>query len=114
MPPPTQLTSKLLRHFPRRPPLLPSFFSSYHFIPSSIFASSTDNLDHNQRHHSRRNVYNQCSYLSWHIDSSHYGFSFSRRFSVHAGIPEPEELFLPVHALVSLLDSYHDLTGFPW
>ncbi|XP_073143073.1 ALBINO3-like protein 2, chloroplastic [Henckelia pumila] len=109
MPPSTQLTSKLLRRLPPRPTVLLHFLSSNHFTPS-VFASSTD---HNHRHHCRRHD-DQWWFSSRHFDSSHYCLSFSRRFSVHADISEPEELFLPVSALISLLDSYHDLTGFPW
>ncbi|XP_073040212.1 ALBINO3-like protein 2, chloroplastic isoform X3 [Primulina eburnea] len=110
MPPTTLLTSKLLRRFPRRPTVLLHFFSSYHFA-SSIFASPSD---YNHRHHCRRHDYDQWSFSSRHFDSSRYCLSFCRRFSVLADISEPEEVFLPVRALISLLDSYHDLTGFPW
>lgn len=108
MPPPTQMT--FLRLFPPRPTVLLRLFSSYHFAPSNI-ANSTD---HNHRHHCRRHDYDQWSFSSRHFDSSRYCLSFSRRFSVHADISEPEEVFLPVRALISLLDTYHDLTGFPW
>ncbi|EPS69471.1 hypothetical protein M569_05294, partial [Genlisea aurea] len=37
--------------------------------------------------------------------------SFPRCFSAQ---PESDEPFIPLQFLISLLDSYHDLTGFPW
>lgn len=114
MPPPTQMTSKLLHRFPPRPTVLLRFFSSYHFAPSNIASSTDHNHKHKHRHYRRRHDYDQWSFSSRHFDSSRYCLSFCRRFSVHADISEPEEVFLPVRALISLLDSYHDLTGFPW
>ncbi|PIN15257.1 Inner membrane protein translocase involved in respiratory chain assembly [Handroanthus impetiginosus] len=104
------LLSKLIRRSPPSPPLQLLHFST-HDAPSSshlLFASSVHH--HHLWQHDNNTRY--CSTL--YLLSPHNCFSFSRRFSNQPDFPDSDKPLLPVRALISMLDSYHDLTGFPW
>ncbi|KAK4427482.1 ALBINO3-like protein 3, mitochondrial [Sesamum alatum] len=107
------LTSKVLRRSRLSPPLS-QFFCNYSSSSSSshsLFGSSTQH--HRHDHNPPLNYFGRCSsaLLS---PPHHHCFSFSRRFSSQPNLPESDDPFLPVQALISLLDAYHDVTGFPW
>ncbi|XP_047957910.1 ALBINO3-like protein 2, chloroplastic [Salvia hispanica] len=106
--------------------LPPSAMSLHHFVchyssssSHSLLASSTS------RHHHQ---YSNNPGCSWELlrHSSPDCLSFNRRFSADPGFSksdepllpveaaEQDEPFLAVQAVISMLDYYHDLTGFPW
>ncbi|KAG8380259.1 hypothetical protein BUALT_Bualt07G0174600 [Buddleja alternifolia] len=107
------LTSKLLRRSPQSPPPpLHHFFSHYY---SSYSHSPSHSLFSFLPHNHRRRQYNckaRCSEL--HSLSPQYCFNVNRRYSTQHDFSESGELLLPVSTLISLLDSYHHITGFPW
>ncbi|KAL2243118.1 UNVERIFIED_CONTAM: ALBINO3-like protein 3, mitochondrial [Sesamum indicum] len=97
-------TSKILRRSRLSPPL--SQFSSSH----SLFGSS---IQHHHNHNRPLSCFRRCSSVLL-SPPHHYCFSFSRRFSSQPNLSESDDPFLPVQALISLLDAYHDATDFPW
>ncbi|KAL3632153.1 hypothetical protein CASFOL_025137 [Castilleja foliolosa] len=103
------------RPLPRPPPPLQHFFCHYttssNSSVSSHFLFSRSNHHH---HHKGPHSYNpRCSpeLLSF---APHDSLPFNRRFSSQSNLPESDEPILPVQAIISLLDSYHDVTGLPW
>lgn len=94
----------------RSSPPVRHFFCYYSssYSPHSLLIISDHHPRDGRRNHSPR----RSSELYWHSSRDHN--SFSRRFSTLPGASEPGEQFLPVQALIFLLDSCHDVTGLPW
>ncbi|KAK4394989.1 ALBINO3-like protein 3, mitochondrial [Sesamum angolense] len=106
------LTSKILRRSRLSPPLFQIFcnYSSSSSYSHSLFGSS---IQHHHDHNRPLSYFPRCSsaLLS---PPRHHCFSFCRRFSSQPNLSESDDPFLPVQALISLLDAYHDATAFPW
>ncbi|KAL3825018.1 hypothetical protein ACJIZ3_021047 [Penstemon smallii] len=101
------LTLKLLRRSPPSPPpLLHHLVSHYYSYCSSSRSSLTSSILHHKQHDYNNPWYSSTTSHSLYPYNS---ISFNRGFSSVSDDP-----VLPVRALISLLDSYHDLTGFPW
>ncbi|KAH6790001.1 Membrane insertion protein [Perilla frutescens var. frutescens] len=113
---------KLRRYRPSPPSPLHHFVCHY----SSSFSHSplvSSIHNHHYHHHNRqRNNYPGCSWELLRHSPPDF-LSFSRRFSAQPGLSEPDESLLPieaaepfiaVQAVISMLDYYHDVTGFPW
>ncbi|KAL2535426.1 ALBINO3-like protein 3 [Forsythia ovata] len=103
---PARLLAKKLRH--RVLPFPPSLIHFYTHFSSSSSSSSTysnslfSSSPHN-RHYGYQNLYCRNPQLL-----------FSRPFSAQPDFSDSGEPVLPVRALISVLDTYHDFTGFPW
>ncbi|KAI3455728.1 hypothetical protein Pfo_012391 [Paulownia fortunei] len=112
------LTSNLRRPRPSSPPPLLYFFchysSSSSSSPDSFFNSFPRRHHHHHHHHNGQRNYNPRWSPVLHSLSPHDCVSFSRRFSTQPNFSESDEPILPVQAIISLLDSYHEVTGFPW
>ncbi|KAL7100410.1 hypothetical protein ACP275_09G144000 [Erythranthe tilingii] len=108
-----RLLSKLRRPRPSPPPPLIQLYSHFSSSPSSS-NSLLDSTIHHHSHHNGLHNYNPRFSSKLHSLPPRGGFSISRRFSTDPSFPDPDERFLPVKTLISLLDSYHDVTGFPW
>ncbi|KAG8388469.1 hypothetical protein BUALT_Bualt02G0129000 [Buddleja alternifolia] len=108
------VTLKFLRRSlspPSPPPPLLHFFSHYSSTSSHSLLTATH---HHHHHHHRRHDYNTRYSPELHSLSPHNCPSLSRRFSSQPDLPGMDDPFLPIRALISLLDSYHHLTGLPW
>ncbi|KAL8458857.1 hypothetical protein ACS0TY_035550 [Phlomoides rotata] len=106
--------SKLRRPRPSPPPPLYHFFSLYSSSSSSSPSSHSffsSSIIHHHHGHCNHNI-GRSSEIYWR--SPHHGVSFSREFSTESSLPEPSEPFILLRPLISLLDCYHDATGFPW
>lgn len=119
-------TEKLLSHLQRRCyreitslSTLPSFVAS----PSISHRSLINPNSHSQLyHHCLSKPQHNLSFRSKIISLAPFSLSYSRFFSSsasdHVGpedvIESAVESILPVRFLVSLLDGYHDVTGWPW
>ncbi|KAL0354387.1 UNVERIFIED_CONTAM: ALBINO3-like protein 2, chloroplastic [Sesamum radiatum] len=111
------LTSKILRRSRLSPPLS-QFFCNYSSSSSSshsLFGSSIQHssIQHHHDHNRPLNYSPRCSSVLL-APPHHHCFSLSRRFSSQPNLSESDDPFLPVQALISLLDACHDATGFPW
>ncbi|XP_022899042.1 ALBINO3-like protein 2, chloroplastic isoform X1 [Olea europaea var. sylvestris] len=93
------LATKIRRRVLPFPPSLFHLYTHFSSSPSnSLFSSSSHN-----RHHGYQNLYFRNPQLL-----------FSCSFSAQRDLSDSGEPILPVRALISVLDTYHDFTGFPW
>ncbi|GER28335.1 cytochrome oxidase biogenesis protein [Striga asiatica] len=115
-----RFTSKLRRCRPS-PPTLPSLQHFFRHYTSSFFSSPysshyiLSSSSHYHLHHRKghRN-YNPRWLPELRSLSPHDCVSFARRLSTQPDFPRSDEPILPVRAVISMLDSYHDATGLPW
>lgn len=123
---PKLLLSNLLRHT-RFIHILSSSSSSSSSCISSLYSSYyiSTTQSHNHTPHIQyinlytpryfsthdANIYSEPDSVATQLDVSELGFS---TLQIGEQISSDADSVLPVRALISMLDGYHDLTGFPW
>ncbi|KAL6568670.1 hypothetical protein OROHE_004354 [Orobanche hederae] len=109
-------TSKLRRCWPPPPPPPLQHFVCHYTSSStphssrSLFSRPIDHLHHHKGH---RSCNTEWSPELRSLSPGDFASS-ARRFSTEPNFSELDEPIFPVQTIISMLDSYHDVTGFPW
>ncbi|KAJ8773145.1 hypothetical protein K2173_028322 [Erythroxylum novogranatense] len=106
--------------FPSLPPILSSYFpntTTYSIskpFPFSLSRSLSTSSNHDD---SDEMLYDPSALSSNELEASHVGpdtVDDSLGVFTGIGVGGSEDLILPIHAVMSLLDRYHEFSGFPW
>ncbi|KAL6585281.1 hypothetical protein OROMI_004570 [Orobanche minor] len=109
-------TSKLRRCWPPAPPPPLQHFVCHYTSSStphssrSLFSRPIHHLHHHKGH---RSCNTEWSPELRSLSPGDFASS-ARRFSTEPNFSELDEPIFPVQTIISMLDSYHDVTGFPW